>query len=157
MPLKGSSPRGRGKLGCAAQHQEVQGLIPAHAGKTINTVWNIVSTVGSSPLTRGKQLQRCPDVAGLGLIPAHTGKTASELVIMPAPLAHPRSHGENPPVRSALVAGLGSSPLTRGKRPRRDLHSRQRGVIPARAGKTRIPCTSLPLCRAHPHAGREND
>ena len=70
-------------------------LIPAHAGKTINT-WGGANTMsahprsrgentaddaltqqpaGSSPLTRGKLRDQAESRAADGLIPAHAGKT----------------------------------------------------------------------------------
>ena len=51
-----------------------------------------------------------------GLIPAHAGKTSEAIRRSCLIWAHPRSRGENThPVRTG-GAGVGSSPLTRGKR-----------------------------------------
>ena len=91
----GSSPLTRGKHGQPVVDLIINGLIPAHAGKTClpglvgahaeahprsrgeNQDENIVnlSKQGSSPLTRGKLNRRRHGQGGLGLIPAHAGKT----------------------------------------------------------------------------------
>ena len=93
---RGSSPRGRGKLGCA--HRAVDGLrlIPAWAGKTTHAnlaEYNqgahprvggensppggaTVSSEGSSPRGRGKPQLTIKDSQLWRLIPAWAGKTA---------------------------------------------------------------------------------
>ena len=71
----GSSPLTRGKLLRSIVQQGVQGLIPAHAGKTSNQPGSGGATGGSSPLTRGKQRIRPARLSRAGLIPAHAGKT----------------------------------------------------------------------------------
>ena len=94
---RGSSPLTRGKHLGVAHRRNVQGLIPAHAGKTTrsrastrrqaahprsrgeNRAWRLSRPceTGSSPLTRGK-LDAAATVAGTaGLIPAHAGKTGT--------------------------------------------------------------------------------
>ena len=132
----GSSPLTRGKQHGVMAHEEVPGLIPAHAGKTetqkMLEVWEaahprsrgentppvgaLVCVTGSSPLTRGKPRAR------------RRGQTRWE--------AHPRSRGENDGGFAWRAGFPGSSPLTRGK-PSRSPHTRVRtGLIPAHAGKT---------------------
>ena len=93
----GSSPLTRGKRRLDLSSAARDGLIPAHAGKTLNrlkmalydvahprsrgenVIWKSASSTsqGSSPLTRGKLGYRAPRVARDGLIPAHAGKTWS--------------------------------------------------------------------------------
>ena len=111
----GSSPLTRGKQHRVILHEEVPGLIPAHAGKT-STRWcahraegahprsrgeNTERTktmsryFGSSPLTRGKQAVEQDGAGGVGLIPAHAGKTFLSVTITLPLSAHPRSRGEN--------------------------------------------------------------
>ena len=92
---RGSSPLTRGKPAVQAWAGCVEGLIPAHAGKTICTtcatcpIWAhprsrgenhrmksvAASLMGSSPLTRGKLSGELVDARPTGLIPAHAGKT----------------------------------------------------------------------------------
>ena len=111
----GSSPLTRGKHRVRMVRDLIQGLIPAHAGKTRHTarqspppsahphsreenvVLRRLSAVaaGSSPLTRGK-LIRLRHVGLIeGLIPAHAGKTSSFLWLLRRSAAHPHSRGEN--------------------------------------------------------------
>ena len=91
-----------------------------------------------------------------GLIPAHAGKTARSRSRCPRIAAHPRSRGENlePPPPSSGHSG--SSPLTRGKQDDRDAVSRREGLIPAHAGKTRLPIRRGHTSRAHPRSRGEN-
>ena len=91
----GSSPLTRGNLRVVRAGQVVDGLIPAHAGKTsaITTIletlgahprsrgeniyvdWQTLHSAGSSPLTRGKRRDNLDSDREDGLIPAHAGKT----------------------------------------------------------------------------------
>ena len=112
----GSSPLTRGKRGRKVARLKWQGLIPAHAGKTVeprqagtparahprsrgenHKVRPIRrADLGSSPLTRGKRQVDRKTARARGLIPAHAGKTRNQ--------------------RPIRVDAVGSSPLTRGKR-----------------------------------------
>ena len=137
MACAGSSPLTRGKPDRTAGPGQVLGLIPAHAGKTIPLIidhrsigahprsrgenWDTDRRYhkarGSSPLTRGKLLQRERQQGRHGLIPAHAGKTHSVGEAGGRLQAHPRSRGENLPLGGSAALPVGSSPLTRGKRP----------------------------------------
>ena len=95
--VKGSSPLTRGKPTRMASPVRMQGLIPAHAGKTRGVrrrswvtrahprsrgenelkVIRAGSALGSSPLTRGKRVEIDNARFSVGLIPAHAGKTAA--------------------------------------------------------------------------------
>ena len=154
--LMGSSPLMRGKRVDPGRAAMGHGLIPAHAGKTVvggdhsvllrahprscgeNSMPLIEGRLrwGSSPLMRGKRLTARGLPAWRGLIPAHAGKTSSRLASTALARAHPRSCGENPimPLKRSLDPG--SSPLMRGKPNRRSQSIRNRGLIPAHAGKT---------------------
>ena len=172
----GSSPLTRGKLLDLGFPCGVEGLIPAHAGKTTPHFWesshcrahprsrgenlgciaSLRGLLGSSPLTRGKLCQVHVGRQAQGLIPAHAGKTAAAHPDYALIRAHPRSRGENIAARSAAVSMVGSSPLTRGKLLCRDYRRVLHGLIPAHAGKTRgwsMPCWRL---RAHPRSRGEN-
>ena len=94
-PSSGSSPLTRGKHDARLASEILEGLIPAHAGKTV--VIMIVGPIswahprsrgenkdgagkdlirwGSSPLTRGKRTRAARPPTATGLIPAHAGKT----------------------------------------------------------------------------------
>ena len=97
----GSSPLTRGKLLFESEDRPREGLIPAHAGKTMRSlsyiaIWwahprsrgenpksvsEMMMSVGSSPLTRGKHRPARHHRAFQWLIPAHAGKTSSRLLL----------------------------------------------------------------------------
>ena len=111
----GSSPLTRGKLAAETGRTYEEGLIPAHAGKTLRPSRassptrahprsrgenrtrgiEVPGFQGSSPLTRGKPGEGAHVPQLSGLIPAHAGKTAQG--------------------QRLRRARRGSSPLTRGK------------------------------------------
>ena len=155
-PPSGSSPLTRGKLEIIPHVRIVIGLIPAHAGKTPKSgrppSWrtahprsrgeNVSGTLwpglqdGSSPLTRGKRLTVAVRTARGRLIPAHAGKTPRGRTARYQGPAHPRSRGENWPLRVMIVGTVGSSPLTRGKPLGSFIRDDADRLIPAHAGKT---------------------
>ena len=173
---KGSSPLTRGKRQPGAPQRAIQGLIPAHAGKTprprarrppppahprsrgennrerqTRSNW-----AGSSPLTRGKRAASATQNRVQRLIPAHAGKTVCHIQGTRGFWAHPRSRGENPEYTSVLSRIGGSSPLTRGKRARGAGHRGQRRLIPAHAGKTFRRYRPRRRSGAHPRSRGEN-
>ena len=75
---------------------------------------------GSSPLTRGKQAVAQHTTYRKGLIPAHAGKTSPSNPTGTGTWAHPRSRGENVGALGGCWHVDGSSPLTRGKRLRKE-------------------------------------
>ena len=113
-------------------------------------------SAGSSPLTRGKR--RSADAAELKvrLIPAHAGKTHNQIRGQSGSSAHPRSRGENWSMARTTSLGMGSSPLTRGKRARRARALRKNRLIPAHAGKTWRNGHRRNGARAHPRSRGEN-
>ena len=172
----GSSPLTRGKLRAFWRRRSRLRLIPAHAGKT-NTASRsptrtrahprsrgenhenvgLDKTIGgSSPLTRGKLCGIVTLQLKARLIPAHAGKTLPVTVVPISPPAHPRSRGENSDVSWPRATTRGSSPLTRGKRPRRGLSPRRLRLIPAHAGKTSPPMPPHVARAAHPRSRGEN-
>ena len=172
----GSSPLTRGKHEVSSFDLEMPGLIPAHAGKTSRpsilgpkvaahprsrgenppaVAWRVWLD-GSSPLTRGKLAATGRRYGDGGLIPAHAGKTSRGSRGPGLATAHPRSRGENVFEVSDGHANRGSSPLTRGKHPRRPRCRPRDRLIPAHAGKTTGECRSSMLPRAHPRSRGEN-
>ena len=173
---KGSSPLTRGKQVRCNPRGSCQGLIPAHAGKTMSRSASADTTRahprsrgenaqqpppvlcggGSSPLTRGKR--RVPRRVFLreGLIPAHAGKTRCKSSKPTSATAHPRSRGENTCWPSTRSISRGSSPLTRGKRKHRRQSRRARRLIPAHAGKTSAMTLDAVHWWAHPRSRGEN-
>ena len=153
---RGSSPLTRGKPTRAGLLGETAGLIPAHAGKTVELIdleagdlahprsrgenaladQLIEIRRGSSPLTRGKPMAARRERENGRLIPAHAGKTTTRSTSRPVRAAHPRSRGENTGEIEDAVREAGSSPLTRGKRERDSRRRHRVRLIPAHAGKT---------------------
>ena len=72
----GSSPRMRGKRVFLFRFAYGYGLIPAHAGKTLDAVMPVAIMTGSSPRMRGKPTGTLPATGNVRLIPAHAGKTS---------------------------------------------------------------------------------
>ena len=172
----GSSPLTRGKPVTPGGESVKEGLIPAHAGKTIRAgllindveahprsrgeniedVRVVPTALGASPLTRGKPRLIRARAASSGRIPAHAGKTHQPRPGNSRPRAHPRSRGENC-VRSLRNTGvLGASPLTRGKRDVQPPSGVHEGRIPAHAGKTMPQSTGDRQFWAHPRSRGEN-
>ena len=132
------------------------GLIPAHAGSTINAKlcslthwahprsrgehksdeWINESIGGSSPLTRGAPLILFFAGGAHGLIPAHAGSTREQSCRWCPFGAHPRSRGEHHRRTQRGRIPRGSSPLTRGARAAAPGCFAPPGLIPAHAGST---------------------
>ena len=131
----GSSPLTRGKQWWDWRRRGHVGLIPAHAGKTGSRSCRLRPSTAHPHSCR--ENVRLPSVLrGAGLIPAHAGKTSCSSPSRPSTRAHPRSRGETLTERELVVPTLGSSPLTRGKLLDLAGRARDRGLIPAHAGKT---------------------
>ena len=153
---RGSSPLTRGKLASSVVVQGLDGLIPAHAGKTRKAGGQCRESAGSSPLTRGKRPQGTARRGGRGLIPAHAGKTTATWPPPSRSPAHPRSRGENWQWIAGIATEVGSSPLTRGKLQRQGQTHPVVGLIPAHAGKTKGNDAALTPSGAHPRSRGEN-
>ena len=133
---------------------------PRSRGENITWIAQLITSCGSSPLTRGKPgLHFQPRHAGR-LIPAHAGKTAHGRGGPAGESAHPRSRGENDSSSLAIVSFDGSSPLTRGKLPKRrairttdQAHPRSRGENASRDAHNSEPTGSSPLTRGKREVG----
>ena len=174
--MPGSSPRGREKRSLIERLLQLRRLIPARAGKTkiaVSSPFNHEAhpraggenddlearkpgVYGSSPRGRGKQRPPANYLTAGGLIPARAGKTGMSVSRKNTARAHPRAGGENVRVRRSILSTQGSSPRGRGKRGPDHRIICQRGLIPARAGKTRDHGTRHDQRAAHPRAGGEN-
>ena len=173
---RGSSPRVRGKRRIRVRRRRISGLIPACAGKTMrvrgrrpergahprvcgenSTIAFVVSAaLGSSPRVRGKPLITLFKSCVPRLIPACAGKTGTGGENRRRVEAHPRVCGENAISCGSVCKIPGSSPRVRGKRDVRHCGSRQRGLIPACAGKTPSPRGMTSPAGAHPRVCGEN-
>ena len=150
--------------------------IPAHAGKTDHRFsecsrWaehprargenfgffvEIIISEGTSPRTRGKpQAVQLAQLTGRN-IPAHAGKTAAFAQVAEPGWEHPRARGENFSTIAEVAGQTGTSPRTRGKRPKCQKLSATRGNIPAHAGKTGADVWAGSSGEEHPRARGEN-
>ena len=168
----GSSPLARGLLISGARWGSGPWIIPARAGFTQPAVAELKSWGdhprsrgvyvgvhdsssrfrGSSPLARGLQLTSAMSCAPCRIIPARAGFTHAPKGYPQSGEDHPRSRGVYRPYSVYSGAEWGSSPLARGL-PYADRRTAGTlGIIPARAGFTRI-CAGK--CRAwmdHPRS-----
>ena len=146
------------------------GLIPARAGSTVFQVrFHSVSRAhprpcgehclatmprevgeGSSPPVRGARVHLAHRPPEIGLIPARAGSTISSSSSIAGKVAHPRPCGEHPEPIMNFSVEKGSSPPVRGAHDRFPIHRHARGLIPARAGSTRVSSPRRPRVRAHP-------
>ena len=90
------------------------------------------------------------------LIPAHAGKTRQDQSEVTLARAHPRSRGENRPLRPVPGRYHGSSPLTRGKPLPAQGMTLEFRLIPAHAGKTVGSARDSISMPAHPRSRGEN-
>ena len=111
---------------------------------------------GSSPLARGTPIYPHFTVADIGLIPARAGNTTDFYHEVIQVRAHPRSRGEHKQKALTVVPSGGSSPLARGTHKVTVLCGVAVGLIPARAGNTKPPRSSLRSARAHPRSRGEH-
>ena len=155
-PLSGSSPLTRGKHRRSLGRSRTPVAHPRSRGENGRPVHEAHGRPGSSPLTRGKRFRVHGRRRGHRLIPAHAGKTLSRANSSSSLRAHPRSRGENMVSDGKVSLEDGSSPLTRGKRPRKRPGKRPSGLIPAHAGKTASAVTPPTLTGAHPRSRGEN-
>ena len=157
--VEGSSPLTRGKHRDRRADTRRQGLIPAHAGKTVIPVATQIGQAahprsrgenqqaaieeqkgkGSSPLTRGKLGIGVGDVGDGGLIPAHAGKTEVQEV------------GGTMP--GLIPAHAGKTARFRPGRAGRSAHPRSRGENAMPRSDTSPIAGSSPLTRGKRHQG----
>ena len=160
----GSSPRMRGTRLRRGEVACINGLIPAHAGKTrpllpahmeswahpracgenVREAPRDVDRAGSSPRMRGKLKTKIRGNPLRRLIPAHAGKTGASSPSSPSSSAHPRACGENRLAEWDEYISEGSSPRMRGKQVVADSQHLKGGLIPAHAGKTHLKLLAAP-------------
>ena len=173
----GSSPHTRGaRLGVAGVGINV-GIIPAYAGSTwVPSTYpalaadhprirgehgpvdgHVDQATGSSPHTRGARTVGRLPVSLVGIIPAYAGSTPTASGTTRRGTDHPRIRGEHEPSHPAAVLMPGSSPHTRGAHARLPASPSLRRIIPAYAGSTRSPSSSLPGRADHPRIRGEHE
>ena len=114
----GSSPLSRGIRDTAGSWAGNHEIIPALAGNTREPVRGSSITCGSSPLSRGIRCVAARWCVRCGIIPALAGNTSPAAEPSSRSRDHPRSRGEYKGVYRVTGSLEGSSPLSRGIRPR---------------------------------------
>ena len=152
----GSSPRMRGTRAPQIDMQWVQGIIPAYAGNTQDTIelrtfdWDhprvcgehgsrstdCDTPVGSSPRMRGTLVNRVHPLTVFRIIPAYAGNTRTSNHLTCGAWDHPRVCGEHVVVHRIQSFFEGSSPRMRGTRHVVIFEHLRTGIIPAYAGNT---------------------
>ena len=172
----GSSPLTRGAPPMVVGRCCWGGLIPAHAGSTLEHRMRVsphgahprsrgehrfsshplYEGWGSSPLTRGAPTFPHPVFRVCGLIPAHAGSTRRRRSSSSVSWAHPRSRGEHGDYIIRDEWGEGSSPLTRGAPEQHSAGADNPRLIPAHAGSTPFPAWHDDAQWAHPRSRGEH-
>ena len=152
LGLPGSSPLARGLLSPGGG-LDCSGLDhPRSRGVYCNDADHDAGGCGSSPLARGLLVAGSILVPSSGIIPARAGFTQDCWDRGYCRRDHPRSRGVYRYDPSHIIITYGSSPLARGLRVARSNDVEYGGIIPARAGFTRVlrSCHALP--RDHPRS-----
>ena len=110
------------------------------------------SSGGSSPLARGLPVYTSVSGAPLGIIPARAGFTPGSTSTPSHPGDHPRSRGVYVGAQSCAAADAGSSPLARGLPVETWDEGGESGIIPARAGFTRLHLSLRRAAGDHPRS-----
>ena len=171
-PGPGSSPLARGLHAPVGESIRFCRIIPARAGFTSTTrsargadrdhprsrgVYTASALrrpgcQGSSPLARGLPSWFVSIQSRIGIIPARAGFTRLLCALFFIRGDHPRSRGVYRIQTVATTPATGSSPLARGLLKTLDHASHRRGIIPARAGFTRLSSLVLRIGRDHPRS-----
>ncbi|QDD92381.1 Hypothetical protein HVIM_03194 (plasmid) [Roseomonas mucosa] len=112
--------------------------------------------IGSSPRSRGTRSSGPACRRREGFIPALAGNTLELFRYSPVPAVHPRARGEHCSPSTGVPSGVGSSPRSRGTRPRRGRQGVFGRFIPALAGNTMDFGRSLRRVSVHPRARGEH-
>ena len=169
---RGSSPLARGLPARRRPVAHGRGIIPARAGFTpcrrrecsgtadhprsrgvyFAEVFHAVAQLGSSPLARGLPRRWAPPAHGGWIIPARAGFTGRRCGPVSVRQDHPRSRGVYRTGDTVAHWAGGSSPLARGLLdPPLDSFAAL-GIIPARAGFTRLRPLQPRWSRDHPRS-----
>ena len=156
--------------------QEITGITPAGAGKTIQPTCVILPfedhprrcgenrsypfdapvLAGSPPQVRGKPIAKQLRHRRVGITPAGAGKTHQVLSLVLAQRDHPRRCGENFRTPKMYCNCSGSPPQVRGKPLEIVLYLAHAGITPAGAGKTVLKLINYHTQKDHPRRCGEN-
>ena len=108
--------------------------------------------LGSSPLARGRPTRTREWSPRRRIIPARAGSTSVAGVSRRSAPDHPRSRGVDVGMVTGDWSKMGSSPLARGRRGHGYRGLVEDGIIPARAGSTRLCSWPTTALRDHPRS-----
>ena len=111
---------------------------------------------GSSPHARGTLTNAGTKADSAGIIPACAGNTASASILRLNPRDHPRMRGEHQWPAKNDEGFEGSSPHARGTLAVKNGRFQVFGIIPACAGNTQGPTTTVSATRDHPRMRGEH-
>ena len=152
----GSSPHTRGAPPHTPSLKTWTGIIPAYAGSTRYACAAFGEVLGSSPHTRGAPHDGTGMLVALRIIPAYAGSTTPLRSRSRRPPDHPRIRGEHGGGVHWYRRPVGSSPHTRGARPRASVLSVELRIIPAYAGSTLWRCRGAGFAWDHPRIRGEH-
>ena len=166
----GSSPRVRGEAAATRSQALPPGIIPAGAGRSVQTSspgrsvgdhprgcgekqgWShfCTSSWGSSPRVRGEDSHGSARLGATGIIPAGAGRSHSRRSTTTRSRDHPRGCGEKVADASSSLSPPGSSPRVRGEVGVVGEGLDAFGIIPAGAGRSLGLRRCLGRQRDHP-------
>ena len=150
--LPGSSPLARGLLPIDLDDSGPDRIIPARAGFT-EVVWRDTEAHSDHPRSRGVYHKRGPRHIEIhGSSPLARGLRDKARNNDGQIVDHPRSRGVYGILHRVEARELGSSPLARGLHPVRHRQVPLPGIIPARAGFTKLCRLSSVQRRDHPRS-----
>ena len=175
LQIRGSPPRGRGKVVEMWQSASDPGITPAWAGKSLCCClvhrfpgdhprmggekpflfYGGSSDSGSPPHGRGKVHVLCLKGGNVGITPAWAGKSVISKAFANNHRDHPRMGGEKPRSYERGLFIVGSPPHGRGKVALFVFCINPIGITPAWAGKRLIRHCSGIMPRDHPRMGGE--
>ena len=155
--LRGSPPRGRGKVVILAFSDVAVGITPAWAGKRPRNSSRRNTRSGSPPRGRGKVGHSVISTISSGITPAWAGKSATSEKARATKQDHPRVGGEKMLSKLPVSSLKGSPPRGRGKGCLFRLCPRRTGITPAWAGKSYKCPVGLLIAWDHPRVGGEKN
>ena len=132
----GSSPHTRGARSISTSLKREIADLPRIRGEHQMTSAGRSVSSGSSPHTRGARSAPGNAEAQSRIIPAYAGSTVTVYSFVASAKDHPRIRGEHLQGGKVVSLGPGSSPHTRGARPRDGSKGSSCRIIPAYAGST---------------------
>ena len=170
LSVTGSPPPMRGKVHVTSLAGYTVGITPAHAGKSVNSLYinrrvkdhprpcgekhiyvhKFFSFPGSPPPMRGKDRHKQVRDARGRITPAHAGKRCAYSRHFVPHEDHPRPCGEKLGNTSKATHGAGSPPPMRGKATARAWARLSWRITPAHAGKSRQRNSTWSCAQDHP-------